>query len=88
MCFAVIGIGAMAFEAFVREDGPDVEIITDLSAGGGVLSTVVGVEAGDKYEDTPRDQGQYGGNALDGDRFDLKIDQILLFSSRKVTVFQ
>jgi hypothetical protein len=33
MRFAVAGIGAMTFEAFVREDGPDIKVIADFSRG-------------------------------------------------------
>jgi hypothetical protein len=79
MCFAVIGVGAMAFKAFVREDRPDVEIIADFSGFPAVVGVVGAVEAGYEDEDSPSDQGQYGGNALDGDRFPLKIKEIPLF---------
>jgi hypothetical protein len=60
----------MAFEAFVREDGADVEVEADAGAfAGGVV-----VEAGGKDEDACGDQDRYGGNATDGSRFKLKIN--------------
>jgi len=57
MRFPVIGIGAVAFEAFVGEDRPDVEIIADFSGFAVVAGAVLGVEAGYEDEDRPRDQG-------------------------------
>jgi len=53
MGFAVAGVGAVAFEAFVGEDGSDIEIIAD--TGGCVVA--VRVEAGGKKEYASRDQG-------------------------------
>ena len=61
----MIGIGAMAFKAFVGEDRPDVEIIADFSRARVVI---FGMEAGGKDENASCDQGQYGSNAVDGDR--------------------
>jgi len=63
------GVGAVAFEAFVGEDGPDVEVVAD---PGAVAGAVV-VQAGSKNKDGSRDQDRYGGDATDGSRFSLKI---------------
>jgi hypothetical protein len=73
--FAVVGVRAVAFEAFVGENGADVEVKADLVNG------VFGiVQAGRKDEDTCGDQGQYGSNATDGSRFTLKINYLFHFS--------
>ena len=65
----MVGVRAMAFKAFVGEDGADVEVVADLIAfAGGVV-----VEAGGKNEYARDDQGRYGSNATDGSRFNLKI---------------
>jgi len=70
MGFPVVGVGAVAFKTFVRENGSDVEVIADLFCGSGV---VVVVQAGGKNKDGSCDQGRYGSNAADGSRFTLKI---------------
>jgi hypothetical protein len=67
--FPVVGVGAVAFKAFVGKDGADVEVVAD---PGAVVGAVV-MQAGNKNEDGSRDQGRYGGNATDGSRFSLKI---------------
>jgi hypothetical protein len=70
MGFAVVGVGAMTFKAFVGEDGTDVEVVANLPAFAGGVA----VEAGGKDEDARCDQGRYGSNATDGcRRFNLKI---------------
>ena len=54
MGFAVTGIGAMAFEAFIGEDGADVEVIAHDSCGGHggfiVAEAGGGIEGGSAYE--------------------------------------
>jgi hypothetical protein len=70
--FAVVGVRAVAFEAFVGEDGADVKVVADL-----VLVVVAGavvVKAGGKNENTCCDQGRYGSNAANGSRFSLKLN--------------
>ena len=43
MGFAVVGVGAMAFEALVREDRADIKIIADFSSwGSGVIGSAAG----------------------------------------------
>jgi hypothetical protein len=74
MRFPVIGIGAMAFKTLVGEDRPDIKIIADFSGSPAAVRAVFTVEAGHEDEDSPRDQGEYSSNALDGDRFTLKIN--------------
>jgi hypothetical protein len=68
--FPVVGVGAVAFEAFVRKDGADVEVVADLLCGTGV---VLVVQAGGENKNCSCDQGRYGSNATDGSRFILKI---------------
>jgi hypothetical protein len=68
--FAMVGIGAVAFEAFVGEDGADIEVEADCRSGTGI---VLVVQAGVENEDSSCDQGKYGSDAADGNRFILKI---------------
>jgi len=65
----VVGVGAVAFKAFVGKDGTDVEVEADFSV---VVGAVV-MQAGGENEGCSCDQGKYGGNATDGSRFILKI---------------
>jgi hypothetical protein len=69
----VVGVGAMAFKAFVGEDGADVEVVADLIA----FAVGVVVEAGGKDEYACCYQCRYGSNATDGSRFNLKINYFL-----------
>jgi hypothetical protein len=73
--FPVVSVGAVAFKAFVGEDGADVEVIADVVGGFGVgvglgcgCGAVV-MQAGGKNEYASGDEGYYGGNATDGSRF-------------------
>ena len=66
----MVGVGAVAFKTFIREDGSDVEVVADFLCGAGV---VVVVQAGGKNKNGSCDQGRYGSNAADGSRFTLKI---------------
>lgn len=70
MGFAMGGVGAVAFEAFVGEDGADIEVEADCRSGTGI---VLVVQAGVENEDGSCDQGKYGSDAADGNRFILKI---------------
>ena len=65
----MVGVRAVAFEAFVGENGADVEVKADLFA---VFCAVI-IQTGGKNEDGSCDQGRYGGNATDGSRFELKV---------------
>ena len=69
MGFPVVGVGAVAFKALVGEDGADIEVKADFGVRGGAVV----MQAGGKNEYGACDQGQYGGNATDGGRFELKV---------------
>jgi hypothetical protein len=68
--FPVVGIGAVAFEAFVGKDRTNVEIEADLFR---VTGVVLVVQAGGKNQNGSCDQDRYGSNATDGSRFSLKV---------------
>ena len=68
----MVGVRAVTFEAFVRENGSDVEVEADLVVV--VVEGAVVMQVGGKDEDACDDQGRYGGNAADGSRFSLKIN--------------
>jgi hypothetical protein len=70
MGFPVVGVGAVAFEAFVGKDRTDVEIKADLFR---VTSVVMVVQAGGKNQNASCDQDRYGSDATDGSRFSLKV---------------
>lgn len=52
MCFAVTGVGTVAFEAFVGEDRTDIKVIADFS-----IVVLLAVKAGGKDTDARCEQG-------------------------------
>ena len=68
--FPVVGIGAVAFEAFVGKDRTDVEVEADLFR---VTGVVLVVQAGGKNQNGSCDQDRYGSDATDGSRFSPKV---------------